>query len=358
MALNIPPLTKQLLTNARSSGIPIFGTFELTPRCTLDCKMCYSHLTMEQMGNRIELGADFWKRIADEAFEAGLFNAILTGGECLLHPDFSDIYSYMRNKGIIVAVNSNGTILSDSVLELFQKLPPRAVNLSIYGSNDESYLKVTGHKSFERVIRNIMRLKEANIPVKISITPSKYLQEDVIHIISLCKEMHLPYTVNNSLFSAHEGTERRFSDYCMTTEEEIALRLAIKETENRAPDSPYNFIIPKRCADDSECTGLHCNAGMRSFSVSWEGILYPCLGIRDVSCSLTEHSFAEAWEYIHSNAKKIVVPAECEECEARAYCQSCYQNRADPNDPRHCNPKVCEQMRRFYEAGVAITKQK
>ena len=34
---------------AREAGVPIRGTFELTPLCNLNCKMCYVHLTNEKL---------------------------------------------------------------------------------------------------------------------------------------------------------------------------------------------------------------------------------------------------------------------------------------------------------------------
>ena len=33
----------KLFMKADLGKIPIAGTFEITPRCTLDCKMCYIH---------------------------------------------------------------------------------------------------------------------------------------------------------------------------------------------------------------------------------------------------------------------------------------------------------------------------
>ena len=56
----------------RKNQIPVSPYFELTPRCTLDCKMCYVHLTREQMGDRRELTAEQWNQIADEAVKAGI----------------------------------------------------------------------------------------------------------------------------------------------------------------------------------------------------------------------------------------------------------------------------------------------
>ena len=43
---------------ARDRGVPISGTFELTPLCNLDCKMCYVHLRKEQMRGAQLLSAE------------------------------------------------------------------------------------------------------------------------------------------------------------------------------------------------------------------------------------------------------------------------------------------------------------
>ena len=40
----LDPFYKQVWEEAFAKGIPISGTFELTPRCNISCKMCYVHL--------------------------------------------------------------------------------------------------------------------------------------------------------------------------------------------------------------------------------------------------------------------------------------------------------------------------
>ena len=43
MELTYDMFISQLFNRATQTGTPLSGTFELTPRCTLDCKMCYIH---------------------------------------------------------------------------------------------------------------------------------------------------------------------------------------------------------------------------------------------------------------------------------------------------------------------------
>lgn len=74
---------KFLNFKAREKGIPISGTFELTPLCNLDCKMCYVHLNKAQMQGAQHLSVEQWKQLMQQAIDAGMMYARLTGGECL-----------------------------------------------------------------------------------------------------------------------------------------------------------------------------------------------------------------------------------------------------------------------------------
>ena len=45
------PLTKILFHKAEMQKIPLSGTFELSPICNFNCKMCYVRQTPEQVKN-------------------------------------------------------------------------------------------------------------------------------------------------------------------------------------------------------------------------------------------------------------------------------------------------------------------
>lgn len=69
---------------ARMRGQVYSGGFELTPLCNFDCKMCYVHLTKGQMVSESKLlTTRQWIDIMEQAVDAGIMHADLTGGECL-----------------------------------------------------------------------------------------------------------------------------------------------------------------------------------------------------------------------------------------------------------------------------------
>ena len=43
-----PPITEYLHAKAARQGIPLSGTFELTPLCNMNCRMCYVRMSREQ----------------------------------------------------------------------------------------------------------------------------------------------------------------------------------------------------------------------------------------------------------------------------------------------------------------------
>lgn len=77
---------------ARERSIPLHGTFELTPLCNLNCRMCYVHLSEKQLKQtgKCLLTTEQWKHLMGQAADAGMITATLTGGEALTYPGLTN----------------------------------------------------------------------------------------------------------------------------------------------------------------------------------------------------------------------------------------------------------------------------
>ena len=125
--------------------IPLAGSFELTPRCTLDCKMCYIHRrSSDKSAIAEEKDTKFWIDLATKARDAGMLILLLTGGEPLLRSDFDEIYRECKKLGLLVSVNTNATLLDEEKIRLFTEYPPQKINITLYGSSPETYGKLCG----------------------------------------------------------------------------------------------------------------------------------------------------------------------------------------------------------------------
>lgn len=80
-----PPITEYLHAKAARQGIPLSGTFELTPLCNMNCRMCYVRMSREQQeAIRPLRTAAQWLELGRQAKEQGLLYLLLTGGEPFL----------------------------------------------------------------------------------------------------------------------------------------------------------------------------------------------------------------------------------------------------------------------------------
>lgn len=343
-------MRKDLVEAAKSQKKPILGHFELTARCNLDCKMCYVHTQDNVTALRKELTTEQWKRIFDEAYDCEMLYASLSGGECLIRKDFKELYLHLWNKHIFVTVLTNGTLLNEDYLEFFKTYPPDMIQVSLYGSSEEGYLNLTGHKGFEKVIAAISSLEASGIDVRVAVTPNSYLKDDFINIMKLCKERGF-YTQNPGFFLLPNRENSSKNDYYLTEDEILAL--SKQYAELNGPLSPGENV-PEPCGNmkKSPTKGLACNAGNCLATVTWDGKMYPCLNAMVGGFSLLDMSYAEAWEKTVQAASKIVYGAECVGCPYDKTCPKCPSFRLKDLYSGHCNTLICERTRNLVAAGV------
>ena len=341
----------EIVEDAKVQKKPVLGHFELTARCNLDCKMCYVHNQNNTEYLHRELTTEQWKRIFDEAHLCGMAYASVTGGECLLRKDFKDLYLHLWNKEIFVTVLTNGTLLNDEYIEFFKTYPPDMIQISLYGSSEDGYLAVTGHKGFEKAIAAIEGLEAAGIDVRVAVTPSTYMKDDFINIVRLCKEKKF-YLVNNDILLLSNRDNPGKNDYYLTESEVISLSVQRAEL-NRKLVPLEHTPEPCGCMQTPSTVGLTCNAGNALANVTWNGIMYPCFNAMvGPGASLLEMTYAEAWEKTVQAASEVVHGAECVGCAYDKTCPKCLAFRLKDLHSGHCNPSTCELTRKLVAAGV------
>lgn len=342
-----------------SHMIPKDGVLELTPLCNLDCKMCYVHLRPEQMPsqNRL-LTVDQWKEIIRQAVDAGMMTANVTGGECLIYPGFRQVYRYLFDLGVRVSVLTNGRMLTDDMVAFFCQFPPDVIKITVYGSDEDAYERVTGHRAFAEVMAGIERVRAAGIKCKLSITPNRFMESDVEKLHALVSSLGMDYGIGEISMTARPETGRELSDYAMETETLVHLKKLYREhfralrgegtahASDRSDERDAVFFLP---LEREQRPGLPCGAGKSLFHVNWKGELLPCTGFDTVRADILNCGFAAAWEDVQRQLEAFRFPAECEACELRKYCQPCPCELMYGKLDGPINPEVCHRKRRFRE---------
>src|SRR3990172_897076 len=144
---------------------PLQGTLEITPRCNNRCVHCYvTHCPVEP--DKKELSYQEYRHLLDVLAEAGCIWLIITGGEPMVRKDFLDIYTYAKEKGFIIVLFTNGTLITPEIADHLGRWRPKTVEITMYGATRETYERVTGVPgSFERCVRGIELLAERRIPL-------------------------------------------------------------------------------------------------------------------------------------------------------------------------------------------------
>lgn len=348
-----------LMRKSRLHGRPYCATFELTPLCNFDCKMCYMHLTKEQMQRegRI-LTTEEWLSIARQAVDAGVTAIDLTGGECLTYPGFRDIYLYLINRGVRVSVLTNGQLITEEHVQLFRQYKPAVVQISLYGSSSEAYIKVTGRDGFQDVMRAIKLLKDAGIHLKLSVTPNRFMQDDAAAMLDLLHDINVDYAIGSTTLPARPETGRDIANYIIDNKAFINIsklesqyRKQLAERFSLEPAKQYNF----RIKGQDTFVGAPCAAGAAHFHINWTGKMAPCIGFHAVTRSVLDDGLEAAWVWIRETMKQYQPPDECKSCEFKMVCGGCAAEKSAGRINGPVNYWVCKRHRETRIPGAVLS---
>ena len=346
--------SRYLEVKAREKGVPLSGQFELTPLCNFSCKMCYVHLDADQLSGRKVLSTDTWKGLMRQAWEAGMLHASLTGGECLTYPGFDELFLYLQSLGCKISVLTNGYLLDDRRIAFFRQHKPAAIQVTLYGWNNDVYERVTGKPAFDTVTGNIRKAMDAGLNVDLTVTPNRYLGEDVLETVRLGKRLDKALVVNTSLFAPREETGRSRQEDSIDADQYIRIyrlmnELAGRETTGIDPDR-----LPPVGGPSHECTkcGLQCGGGRSAFVIDWKGAMMPCNRLNVVHADPIREGFKEAWAKINREAENWPRVPECEGCAYRSVCNICAGSMLRYAEPGRQPTELCETVRYYIRHGV------
>lgn len=340
---------------ARMCGQVYSGGFELTPLCNFDCKMCYVHLTKGQMEREAKLlTTQQWIRIMEQAVDAGMMHADLTGGECLSYAGFKDVYLYLRSRGVEVSVLTNGQLITEEMADFFAQYPPSVVQITVYGSDEDSYEAVTGHRAFADVKAAIERLKKRNIRLFLPITPNRYMQKDTHTLMEFLRAQNVRYGIGTGSLPAHPNTGRDLKTYA--PELELYVKLYLDEQQYLCSLDPSQMA--PRLQVDYVPTGfkqnsrIPCSSGLCTFHINWKGEMSPCIPFYSINRSVLEHGFEDCWNWIKQQMTRYEPPAECEKCANKLLCASCPAERTFGVLNGPLNRAVCERYEEYIRVGI------
>ena len=321
---------RMLMDNASKKGIPINGSLELLPLCNMNCDMCYVRLSKEEMEKKGRIrSAKEWLEIGKQMQEAGVLFLLLTGGEPLLHPEFKEIFIGLKKMGMILTINTNGTLIDEKWASFFKEYQPRRINMTLYGSDSDTYEKLCHYRQgFDKVIQAIQLLKENHIDVKIGGSITKANVDEIDRLIQIGNELDVPVRCDTYMMPATREREKPFSMQSRL-DPVLAAKAHVKALKGEMEKELFHNYVEKSLYEvehilpDEGEHHMHCHAGKCSFTINWQGEMRPCVIMKEPAMSVFDHSFIEAWEYIKEKTSQIILSSKCNTCNKRTLCRTC-----------------------------------
>ena len=276
---------------------------------------------------------------------------LLTGGEPFLYPGFRELYEALHEMGILLAINSNGTLIDEETVAWLKEKAPHRVNITLYGASRETHARVCGNASgFDKAARAIDLLKDAGIPVVINASMIPENQEDLEKIIAFGQERGPNARVATYMFPPakreREQGDSRFSP-------EVSAKAFLRKARCMSDEDGYRKFLKDRLAEGTlpvqEDWGvqeeqMRCRAGRSSFWISWDGAMTAC-GVMDFPVTVYpfEKGFRESWLELTDTVRSRTVLKECAGCPQKELCKPCVAMLVtETGDPDKRAPYLCQ----------------
>lgn len=340
--------------------IPFNTQLELTPVCNFNCEVCYVRMSDREVidsGKHI-MRFDEWKYYIDGLCDLGVMSFTLSGGECTIHPDFVKLYQYIYDKGKMVTVMTNGSHITDEILDLFVSRPPEKIKVTLYGASKETYQKFCKNgDAYEKVFDNIDTMLDKGLNVLFSYTIGKDNFADFEAVHEYARSKNRKITTENTLLNYNKSDNKIIEDFSIPQKVFEAREKAYWMSVVNYSENEYNrqfnrkpyITTPKTPTSDK---GLTCAAGRSLLVVDWEGYVKPCNTL-DVCKIDPKHvgGMRECWLQIVDFADNVPLLKECLSCIFHNYCKLCVaRHYGDTGEFGKPSPRLCFKVQHPEEA--------
>jgi heme b synthase len=327
--------------------------WETTAGCNLECVHCRRlDVSKELMKNDMTTAEafQFLDRLSDFAKPI----LVLSGGEPLFRPDIFDIAAHARDRGLVVALATNGTLITESVAQKIVASGIRRVAISIDGADEtthDAFRKQPG--SLAAALNGFRHLKKLGMSLQINCTVTKHNVHQIDTLYAKVRDLGADALHFFMLVPVGCGVQIAESNMLPAEEYERVLnwmydKSKLRELHLKATCAPHYFRIMRQRAKDEhvrievshshgkpEGPGHHhdmsamtkgCLAGSAICFVSHTGEVFPC-GYLPVSAgNVKRQSIREIWNdsAVFTRLRDDdQLEGKCGCCEYKRVCMGC-----------------------------------
>ena len=298
---------------------PLALIAELTHRCPLHCVYCSNPLELKNRAN--ELPTETWTRVFQEAAQAGVLQADLTGGEPLARTDIIELVRAARTAGLYVNLITSGMPLDEARLAKLIEVGLDHLQLSFQVAREEAANEISGTKAHAQKLRVLEWLKQVRVAVTLNFVIHRSNIDQIDEMLALAESSSATRVEFANV--QYYGWALKNRAALMPTLEQIeATSRIVEEAEARLKGIlAIDYVVPDYYAlRPKKCMG---GWGRQFFNISPAGKILPChaaetiTGLEFLSVR-SNHSIAWIWqnsEAFNRYRGTGWMPEPCRSCE-------------------------------------------
>jgi heme b synthase len=326
--------------------------WELTTGCNLRCIHCRASAT--ELMSPDDLTYDESCLVIDQIAEYAPFILVLSGGEPLWRRDVFQLAQRARDRGMRVALATNGTLVDDATADRIVASGILRVAISLDGADAATHDAFRGQPgAFDAALAGFRRLKARGMSMQINTSVSRHNEHQLPQILNLALELGADAFHIFLLVPVGCGLTIKDEQMVSAAHYEDILnwfydRSLEGRIEMKATCAPHYFrVVRQRRAEDRRAgrpvpdipthgggrPGHHlhsmtrgCLAGSAVCFISHRGDVYPC-GYLPVSAgSLRSETFSNIWQHgrvFQDLRDPELLEGKCGVCEFKQLCLGC-----------------------------------
>ena len=175
-------------SNHANQNKPRLIFWELTKGCNLRCIHCRASAT--ELSSPSDLSTEAARDIIDQIAAVSTPILVLSGGEPLFRSDIFQLARYGTDKGLRVALATNGTLVTKQVARKIVDSGVKRVAISLDGADaltHDTFRGIPG--AFDAAITGFRNLKDLGMSVQINTTIARHNAHQLPQVLELAKSL-------------------------------------------------------------------------------------------------------------------------------------------------------------------------
>lgn len=291
--------------------------FEPTEKCNFKCMHCYASAP-EKNDVSSELDNKGLENLVDQVDKMGILEICFTGGEPFISEKTLKLSKIFHERGIKLGYITNGSLINKKIVEELKRLRPSFIRMSFHSHEKRKFEEITGTKSYDLVLRNLMYLKEEGIVPAISCTLFNGLNdsyEGIKGFLNFFKKKDFKPTDITFDEFVPDGCGKDKNFYRINEKETVKkISNALKEV--------FKYESPKK---ESPLKDSYCGIGVSSLCIKSNGDLTLCPALsKPILGNFLERNIGDIWEnsetFKYFRNKEYLKGTECENCDSLKNC--------------------------------------